>query len=63
MSTIAFIEHEQGFIPCHLKDIKKDKVYYLVIDGVRGQIHHATQDAIADISKPEGWRIEGILYE
>ena len=63
MATIAFIENEQGFAPAHVKDVKKENVYYLVIDGERGQIHHATSDAIPDISKEEGWRVEGKVYE
>jgi hypothetical protein len=63
MTTIAFIENEQGFAPSHIKNIKKKDVYYLVIDGVRGQIHHARSDAIVDTSQEEGWRVEGVLYE
>lgn len=63
MTTIVFIEKDQGFIPGHIKDIKKDNVYYLVVDGERGQIHHALCDAVEDSSVEDGWRIEGVLYE
>lgn len=63
MTTIVFIEKDQGFIPGHIKDIKKDNVYFLVVDGARGAIHHATADAIEDSSQKEGWRVEGVLYE
>ena len=63
MTTIVFIEKDQGFIPGHICDIKKDNVYYLVVDGERGKIHHAFNDAIEDPSVEEGWRIEGVLYE
>jgi len=63
MTTIVFIEKDQGFIPGHLKDIKKDTVYFLVVDGKRGQIHYALNDAIPDESVEEGWRVEGALYE
>lgn len=63
MTTFAFVEQEGGFVPTHLNTIKKDDVYYLVIDGERGQIHYALSDAIADDSAEEGWRIEGALYE
>lgn len=63
MTTIAFIENEYGFVPAHVKDVKKEDVYYLIIDGVRGQVHQATSDAIADLGKQEGWRVEGEVYE
>lgn len=63
MTTIAFIENEQGFVPAHVNQIKKDDVYYLIIDGERGQIHYAISDAIADPTKEEGWRVEGNIYD
>ena len=63
MTTIAFIENEQGFAPAHVKDVKKEDVYYLIIDGVRGQVHQATSDAMRDASQEEGWRVEGEVYE
>ena len=63
MTTVVFIEKDQGFIPGHLKDIKQDMVYYLVTDGVRGQIHYALNDAVEDTSVEEGWHVEGVLYD
>jgi len=63
MTTLAFIEREQGFVPCHIKEIKKDNVYYLVINGKRGQVHQAISDAVEDARLDAGWRVDGVLYE
>jgi hypothetical protein len=63
MATYAFIELERGFVAFPLKDIKKDDVYFLMIDNEPQPIHRATRDAFIDRSCDEGWAVEGVPYE
>lgn len=48
-TTVAFIELETGWKPCHVREIKQGQTYYLVRNGVQGEVYTATADA-----KPAG---------
>ena len=43
--SVAFIETETGWSPCHVRDIKSGQTYYVVKDGVKGDIYTALSDA------------------
>lgn len=47
--SVAFIETETGWTPCHVRDIRQGQTYYVVKNGVQGEIYKAMSDA-----KPNG---------
>lgn len=49
-TTVAFIETETGWLPSHIRDIKQGQTYYLVRDGVHGEIYTAIADAKQDVA-------------
>lgn len=57
MTTIALKETAQGWLPCHLSEIKKGETFYIVEDGLRGPIQIATDDAVQNPHAPSGWFI------
>lgn len=50
--------------PCHLSEIKKGDVFYLMVGASRSELHRATDDAfIAHVNDNETWSIPHELYE
>ena len=60
----AFKVTEDEETPCHLSEIKKGDVYYLVVDSKRSELLKATEDAFnSNVSGKSVWSIPHVPYE
>lgn len=60
MTTIALKETAQGWLPCHLSDIKEGDTFYVVANGKAGEITIATSDAKPDATAESGWTVNSV---
>lgn len=57
---VAFVVEGDDQRICTISEIKKDDVFYLVINGTRGDLMRATSSAQI---KNRQWQVEGVPYE
>jgi hypothetical protein len=57
---VAFVVEGDHQRICTISEIKKDDVFYLVINGARGDLMQATSSAQI---KNNQWQVEGVPYE
>ncbi|GGY79185.1 hypothetical protein GCM10011613_24990 [Cellvibrio zantedeschiae] len=59
MVTLAFVEHETGWIPCRVAEVKRGDTFYLVSEGKQGPLMVATSDAKrVNARDEESWTVD-----
>ncbi len=55
---------DDGEVPCHLSDLKKGNIYYLIRGTEKSPLYLATGDAVAtDVNHQPLWSIPHEIYE